>query len=351
MGKRTACIIFSFCFLAGCAGTQGTVSSVGDYVEIDNPGFTMSPGAPPTIWVPRTYVDSGVPRGGELLEKGYDAVRGKLSDNGRQAIAQAPVSAPPSAAVTQTAPSPVVPPTPVATPVAVPTPLPAKTAVASSVRNRILVVETGQSGLLARSCEALRQASAGTVPDPGQAAFVARYAAVGTSAERGALAVKLREDFGANLVLFISAPGGTDPGKAIGAELHEGQGGTLLRKIDVMIPDYAGTGAIARDTAIASALRKLAAEVREVAGIAPWYGTVVTVEGERVYINAGKETGIGLGQRLNLYRSGKVLEKLGFAPGQKFGILEITGFVGMDGAYGIVKQGAKAQASDLVGIE
>jgi hypothetical protein len=341
VGKRAIVIIFSFCFLVGCAGNRDAVSSSDDYVEIDNPAFTMSPGAPPTIWVPRRYVDSGIPRGGELLEKGYESVRGKLSGGEQQAAPRAPEPSP--VAAPESTPSAVAAPAPVSVPV--------KTVVAPSVRNRILVIETGNNGLPVRFSEALKQVSAGTILDPGQAAFVARYAAVGTTTERAALAVKLQEDFGANLLLFISAPDGTGPGKAITAELREGQGGTLLRKIDGVIPFYAATEATARDAAIASVLRKLAVEVKGVADLAPWYGKVVTIEGERVYINAGKETGIGLGYILNMYRRGKVVEKLGFAPGQKIGILEITGFVGTDGAYGIVKQGGKAQPTDLVGIE
>jgi hypothetical protein len=336
VGTRALFItLFSFCFLVGCAGNQGAVSPPEDYVEIDNPAFTMSPGAPSTIWVPRRYVDSGIPRGGELLEKGYESVRGKLSGSGQQAAPRAPE---PASAV-------------VSAPAPVPVPVPSKTVVAPTVRNRILVVEIGRNNLLSRTGEALKQASAGTILDPAQAAFVSRYAAVGTSAERSAMAVKLQEDFGANLLLFIEAPEGTGPGKVITAELHEGQGGTLLRKLDAVIPPYTPTEASARDAAIASALRKMSGEVKDVVALAPWYGRVVTVEGERVYINAGKETGIGLGLVLNLYRSGKVVEKLGFAPGQKIGILEITGFVGTDGAYGIVRQGGKAQPSDLVGIE
>jgi hypothetical protein len=298
-------------------------------------------------------VESGPPRGGELLQKGYESVRGKVSGSGQQAEPRAPepAAAAVQAPVASAAPVPVAVAAPVPTAAAVPAPVPAKTVVAPCVRNRILVVEIGRNNLLSRSSEALKQASVGTVLDPTQAAFVSRYAAVGSSAERAALAVKLQEDFGANLLLFISASDGTGPGSVLTAELVEGQGGTLLRKLDAAIPMYAVKDGAARDAAIAAALRKLSGEVKDVVALAPWYGRVVTVEGERVYINAGKETGIGLGQMLNLYRSGKVVEKLGFAPGQKIGILEITGFVGTDGAYGIVRQGGKAVPSDLVGIE
>jgi len=347
--NRAALMIFSFCFLAGCAANQGAISSSEEYVEIENPAFTMSPGASPTIWVPRSYVDSGIPRGGELLEKGYESVRGKLSDGARQTAAGVPepvtASSVPSAA----------PSVPAAVPVSHPVVSPArpvvKAAEAPFLKSRILIIETEKNELSVRFGEALKRLSAGTVLDPAQAAFVARYASLGAPAERSALAVKLQEDFGAALVIFLSAPNGTLPGKAVSAEVREGYGGTMLRMLTEVISPYPVNDADKRDAAIMSSLRGLAAGVKELAGLAPWYAKVVSVEGERVYINAGKETGIETGRKLNLYRGGKVVEKLGFAPGPKVGIVEITGFVGTDGSFGILRQGEKARASDLVGTE
>lgn len=349
MINRAALMIFSFCFLAGCAANHGAISSSEEYVEIENPAFTMSPGASPTIWVPRSYVDSGIPRGGELIEKGYESVRGKLSEGARRTAAGAPspVPASPVASATPSVPAAL----PVSPPAAVPAQPIVKAAEAPFFKSRILIIETEKNELSGSFGEALKRLSAGTVLDPAPAAFVARYASLGTPAERSALAVKLQEDFGAGLVIFLSAPNGTLPGKAVNAEVREGYGGTMLRKLVEVLPPYPVSDANKRDAAIMSSLRGLAAGVKELAGLAPWYGKVVSVEGERVYINAGKETGIETGRKLNLYRSGKVVEKLGFAPGQKVGIVEITGFVGTDGSFGIVRQGEKARASDLVGME
>lgn len=59
--------------LAGCAGNRPVPGPPEEYVEVDNPAATMSPSAPATIWVPRRYVESGIPRGGELVKKGYEA--------------------------------------------------------------------------------------------------------------------------------------------------------------------------------------------------------------------------------------------------------------------------------------
>jgi len=331
VGIRTSLLILSLITLAGCAGNHNAISSPQEYVEIDNPAFTLSPGAPATIWVPRSYVESSIPRGGELIEKGYDALRGTSSGSGtqQQAVQQPAVS------------------------VSAPIPVPAtvKAAPAPRVRNRIFTVELSQNGLLAQFNEEMAKAPAELMIDPAKAAFVARYAAVATPAERADLAVKLREDFGANLALFLSAPEGIASGSSVTVEIYECNGGTLVKSLTAEISSFAPADKAARGAALSATLRKLAGEVKDVANLVPWYGKVVTVEGERVYINAGKESGIMIGRVLNVYRGGKVLVNLGFAPGQRIGLLEITGYVGTDGAFGIVKQGAKALTADLVGVE
>ncbi len=322
MGRRAFLLILSLIALAGCAGNREAISSPAEYVEVDNPAFTMSPGAPPTIWVPRSYVESGVPRGGELLEKGYESVRGNLAGSGAQP--QAPQQ---TAAVA-------------------PVPVQLKSAPAPSVKSRILVVEVGKNALLPKFNEALKKVSAGIVVDPAQASLIARYAALGTQAERSSLAVKLQEDFSVNLVLFLAAPEGISSGKPLSVEMYEAQGGSLVRKFDAAISAPAAT-----DAAISSSLDKLARDVRDTATLVPWYGKVVSVDASRVYINAGKESGIAVGQVLNVYRPGKLVGKLGFAPGRQVGTLEVTGFVGTDGAFGVLTEGEKAEVSDLVGLE
>jgi hypothetical protein len=324
VGKRVSLIIVTLFALAGCAGSREAVSHPDDYVEIDNPAFTMSPNAPSTIWVPRSYVEKGVPRGGELIEQGVDKIRGQFAGNGAQ---QQPPTQPPAQAQ-PVAPAPAV----MAAPV---------------VKNRIFVVEAGKIGIIGRFVDELRNASVGTVIDSARSAVVARYAAAGSAAERSALAIKLQEDFGANLVMYLAAPEGVDAGKIISVEIYEAQGGSFVRRLETPVPANAGR----IETALAAALGKLAVDAKEVSTLIPWYGRVVAVEGERVYLNAGKETGIGAGMRMNLFRNGKVVEKIGFAPGQKIGILEVRGHVGTDGAYAVVKEGGTAQVSDLVSVE
>ncbi len=352
MGKHAALLFVSLVVLAGCAASGGAVKDSGDYVEIDNPAVTMSPGAPPTIWVPRSYVEKGIPRGSEVIEMGVSSLRGSGSGSAAQndapqaaAVQQAPTVQPAPIAQTQPvhAPAPAVKQAPAVAPVG--------QATAPTIRQRVFALEAGQNSLQARFNDELKRTPGINVIDNAQASLISRYAAVGTGAERSSLSRKLQEDFGANLVVYLAAPEGISPGKALTAEVYEAQGGTLLRKLQAQISDYSPRDSAARDMAVLKSLRTLALEAGQVAALVPWYGRVVSVEGDRIYINAGKESGLGVGMVLNLYRNGKVIEKLGYAPGQKVAIVEVRGFVGTDGAFASVKEGGKAQVYDLVGFE
>jgi len=323
MVKRAFIFILSLSVLSGCAGNRAGGPSSADYVEIDNPAFTMSPGAPATIWVPRSYVESGVSRGGKLLKKGYDTLRESAVAGG--GTPQVPQQQPVATA--------------------------AKTPAAPAVRNRIIVVEIGKTAFLPQFSEAMKKASAGIVLDQAQAALVARYADVGTPAARSALSLKLQEDFGVNLVIFLSAPDGISPGKPLAAEIYEAQGGSLVRTVEAALIVHPETDSAIRDEAVSSTLQKLAAEVKNVTVLVPRYGRVVSVEGNRVFISAGKESGLEIAQVVSVYRGGKVVDKLGFAPGQRIGRVEVTGFVGTDGSFGKINEGGEAQVSDLVGFE
>ena len=178
--------------VSGCSGTkvlsQGVENS-DDYVEVTNPALTMSPNAPETIWVPRSYVEKGVPRGNELAKRGYEAVTGHRASDGKEAA-------------------------------------------------HTSVSQTG-----------------------------------------------------------IVGPGGKP------------------------------------------------------AALIPHFGLVVAVEGEKVYFNLGREDRITQGQKLKVYRGGTVIEGLGLAPGEPKGTVEVMGFVGTRGGYGLVRQGGPVQTNDLIGVE
>ena len=328
----------SLLLLTACAG-QKTASapspSSEDYVEISNPGFTMSADQPATIWVPRRYVDSGVPRGGELVKKGYEQVRG-TSQAAPSGAPQAAPQAPGTVMAAQQSPTRLVPQPAVA-------PLP--------IKSRIAVLESGDNGLLLPLMDQLRNCAAGVVLDPAQTAFLAKYSTVASPAERAAFALRLQQEYGATVAVFVAAPDQAAPGKTLQGEIYDAMGGGLVRTVTAVIPPYAAADAAARDAALGRALASVGEKVREVVALLPWYGKVAAVEGDRAYINAGKEAGLKMGQLLRVYHGGKVVAGLGFAPGERIAVLEVAGFIGTNGAYGVVKEGKGVQANDLVAIE
>jgi hypothetical protein len=207
--NRRALAMVGLVFLAGCAGSLKPQQQQPneEYVEIENPAVTMSPSAPATIWVPRSYVDKGAPRGGELAKRSYNAVMGSAA-------------------------------------------------------------------------QAQQMGSAAPAPQTGSA---------------------------------VPAPHITAHPAAVPSGV-------------------VGTGGKA-------------------AHFIPSFGLIAAVEGDKVFFNLGRETGVAQGQKLKVYRGGTVVEGLGLAPGEYIATVEVVGFVGTKGGYGIVKQGGPVQTNDLIGAE
>jgi hypothetical protein len=325
----------SLVLVAACATNKGSgPANDNDYVEVPNPGVTMSPDAPSTIWVPRKSVESGIPRGGELVKKGFEKATG-----GKETAAQheeAPVTV--AQQPTPAAPAAVYAPQPAAVPAAPP-------------RSRIAVLESGGNGLLLPFGNRISTASVGILVDNHQVAFLAKNAVMASQAEQGAFALRLQQEYGANAAVFVSVPDLIAPGKYVQGAVYDCLGGVLVRTVSARIPQYAVADSAARDAALETTLAELAAQVKYVVGLLPWYGKVAALEGDRAYINAGRESGIKIGQVMRVYHRGKVIPGLGFAPGERIATLEISGFIGADGAYGMVRDGKDIQVNDLVAVE
>ncbi len=333
-------IALSCCLLlAACAGNRpATTPNPNDYVEVDNPFQTMSKDAPATIWVPRSSVEeSFVPRGGEVVKKGTE----KVMQTAQQSSPQTQQGVPQRQ---QTASS-----------VAAPSPSAGRLAAAEEVvplvKNRIALLEFGQNGLVQPLYEDLRHAATGVLLDPAQVAFLAQYATITNQAEKGAFAKRLQQDYGANVVIYVTAPEGVVSGKTITCEVYDALGGGLLRKLDAAIQPFTAAEQTARDAAVAKALAGLTGKVRDLVTLLPWYGRITMVEGNRAYIAAGREVGLRVGQVLKVYHDGKFVEGLGFAPGEQVGTLAIGGFVGPNGSFGVLKDGQGVRAADVVSVE
>jgi hypothetical protein len=218
-------------------------------------------------------------------------------------------------------------------------------------KSRVAVLESGDNGLLTPFSAKIGSASVGILIDQQQPAFRARYTAMAGQAERGEVALRLQQEYGANVALFIAAPEGVAPGKSVQAAIYDCLGGILVRTVSARIPQYAVADSAARDSALDAALAELTAHVKYVVTLLPWYGKVTERDGDRAYINAGKETGLKIGQVLSVYHGGKVIPGLGFTPEERISTLEIRGFIGTDGAYGVVTDGKGIRANDLVSVE
>lgn len=85
-----------------------------------------------------------------------------------------------------------------------------------------------------------------------------------------------------------------------------------------------------------------------------WQGRIAKLTGTKVYVNAGKSSGLVSGDILKVLSMGddvydpKTGAYLGRAPGQLKGTLEVVDFIGTDGAVSEVHTGGNFQEGDVV---
>jgi hypothetical protein len=85
-----------------------------------------------------------------------------------------------------------------------------------------------------------------------------------------------------------------------------------------------------------------------------WTTTVTKVEGENIYLNAGKLSGIRIGDTLEVFEPGKEIFhptsnlSLGWTTGKLKGAVKVTDLFGVDAAIGRVAQGAGFSSNDVV---
>lgn len=85
-----------------------------------------------------------------------------------------------------------------------------------------------------------------------------------------------------------------------------------------------------------------------------WEGRVALVNGDRIYVNAGRVSGLQIGDILKVTEDGdEVFDPetgafIGYAPGRMKGTLEIVSYFGKDGAIGVVHSGSGFKENDRV---
>lgn len=85
-----------------------------------------------------------------------------------------------------------------------------------------------------------------------------------------------------------------------------------------------------------------------------WTTTVAKVEGDSLYLNAGKSSGLRIGDTLEVFEPGKEIIhpitnfSLGWTTGQLKGVIRVTDLFGVDAAIGKVVQGQGFNPNDVV---
>ncbi len=85
-----------------------------------------------------------------------------------------------------------------------------------------------------------------------------------------------------------------------------------------------------------------------------WTTSIAKIEGENLYINAGKLSGLRIGDTLEIFEPGKEIIhpatkfSLGWTTGQLKGIVKITDLFGVDASIGRVVQGQGFSSNDVV---
>ncbi len=112
-----------------------------------------------------------------------------------------------------------------------------------------------------------------------------------------------------------------------------------------------------RDGALRDALTKAMVNMLKQLEATDWNGRIASIKGKRVYLNAGKKTGLHVGDLLIVQDLGEdIIDpqtgiSLGRAPGNIKGELMITAFFGKDGSVATIKSGAGFKINDLVKLK
>lgn len=85
-----------------------------------------------------------------------------------------------------------------------------------------------------------------------------------------------------------------------------------------------------------------------------WEGRIASIQGERMFLNVGKVSGLSAGDLLRVVDEGEEIydsesgQFIGKSPGRLKGTLEVVSFFGQDGAIAIIHSGAGFRESDRV---
>lgn len=95
-------------------------------------------------------------------------------------------------------------------------------------------------------------------------------------------------------------------------------------------------------------------QIMETLGKLNWEGRIALINGDRVFLNVGKISGLNLGDILKVSEDGQDIYDpqtgnfIGRSPGRLKGTLEVISFFGQDGAIAVIHSGAGFRENDKV---
>jgi hypothetical protein len=136
--------------------------------------------------------------------------------------------------------------------------------------------------------------------------------------------------------------------------------GNIIRSIKGENPIYASraVGELSEDKALLNAIDFALEGVTDgiLRGLASleWSTSVASVEGSKIYLNAGKSTGLKVGDIVEVYSPGRLIKhpvtgvSLGRLPGTLKGKAKVTEFLGIDASQTDIKSGGGIATGDVV---
>jgi hypothetical protein len=136
--------------------------------------------------------------------------------------------------------------------------------------------------------------------------------------------------------------------------------GNTTRSIKGENPIYASraVGELSEDKALIKAIDFALGGVTEgiIRGLAglEWSTSVASVEGSKIYLNAGKATGLKVGDIVEVYSAGRLIKhpvsgvSLGRLPGKLKGKAKVTEFLGIDASQTDIESGGGIATGDIV---
>ncbi|MDD0853670.1 hypothetical protein HBN50_11220 [Halobacteriovorax sp. GB3] len=106
--------------------------------------------------------------------------------------------------------------------------------------------------------------------------------------------------------------------------------------------------------AVKVAVRRAIPKVLDISAKLDWVGRVAKIMGNKIYLNAGRESGINIGDILKVITEGQEIYDpetgalIGVSKGEVKGTIEIIDYVGKDGSVAILHSGGSVHEGDFV---